>query len=216
MKTAWAIVSQATGRVQRVRRRAPNTKKAAHKMVQAAQFTVHESTMQYAPTRARDAYFIAMPITQANFEALADATGHPHWKADPRFADFGARKVHWEALMELLGAWAADRTAKECERVITAAGCPCSRYRTVAEAMASAQSRHRGVTALAEDTAGVFMVTRPPWQMPAAPAPARARVPALGEHGRDILARVLGLGPAVIADLARREAFVDPDRRPEA
>ncbi|MCL4745247.1 MAG: CoA transferase [Burkholderiaceae bacterium] len=182
--------------------------------VQAAQFPVHEPTMQYAPTRARDGYFIAMPITQANFEALADATGHPHWRADPRFVDFTARKVHWDALMELLGAWAADRTAEECERVISAAGCPCSRYRTVAEAMASAQSRHRGVTTPAEDAAGAFLVTRPPWQMSAEPTTVRARAPALGEQGRDILSRVLGLEPAAIADLVGRGAFVEPDRPP--
>jgi crotonobetainyl-CoA:carnitine CoA-transferase CaiB-like acyl-CoA transferase len=151
--------------------------------VQAAQFTVREPTMQYAPTRARDGHVIAMPITQSNFEALADATGHPHWKTDARFADFGARKAHWEELMELLGVWAADRTAEECERVITAAGCPCSCYRTVAEAMDSAQSRHRDVTAVAEDAAGAFLVTRPPWRMSAAPAPEWARVPTLGQHG---------------------------------
>ncbi|MDP1649238.1 MAG: CaiB/BaiF CoA-transferase family protein [Rubrivivax sp.] len=180
--------------------------------VQAAQFTVREPTMQYAPTRARDGYVIAMPITQSNFEALADATGHPHWKTDARFADFGARKAHWEELMELLGVWAADRTAEECERVITAAGCPCSCYRTVAEAMDSAQSRHRSVTAVAEDAAGAFLVTRPPWRMSAAPAPDRARVPTLGQHGRVVLGRVLGLGPAAVGDLARRGAFIDPDR----
>ena len=175
--------------------------------VQEAQFPVAESPMLYASSRTRDGHIIAMPITQANFEAMADATGHPEWKTDPRFATFAARKQNWNALMALFGAWASERTTDECERVISDAGCPCSRYRTVGEAMSSAQSRHRGVMAEIDDGAGRFLVSNIPWRMSASAAGPRPWVATLGEHNRDVICGLIGYEQAALLDLVRRGAL---------
>ncbi|GIK82909.1 MAG: CoA transferase [Alphaproteobacteria bacterium] len=180
--------------------------------VQAAQFPVHEATMVYGPARARDGFIIALPITQANFESLARATGNAHWTRDPRFADFAARKNNWQALMDLLEAWTAERPAVQCERIISEAGCPCSRYRTVGEAIAGAQSLHRGLMATAEDGAGSFEVTGLPWRMSAMPTGSGASSPVLGQHGPAILTDVLGYGPAQVEELLGLGALRHPGR----
>ncbi|MCP3976833.1 MAG: CoA transferase, partial [bacterium] len=113
--------------------------------VQEAQFPVEGPRLLYSPSKTLDGYIIVMPITQPNFEGLAVAIDHEHWLADPRFASFAARHENWDALMAGIEDWTRERTTAECEEIISRADCPCSRYRSVGEAMASAQSRHRGV-----------------------------------------------------------------------
>lgn len=170
--------------------------------VQQAQFPVNEPTMLYSPSRAADGHVIIMPITQANFEALAKATGHPEWTADPRFATFIARKNNWDALMELVGRWTRQRSSLDCEQIIRQAGCPCSRYRSVAEAINAEQSEHRRLMFGVDDGSGRFLVPRLPWQMSGATADPQPRVDDLGAENDQILRGLLGYSTAKIEELA--------------
>jgi crotonobetainyl-CoA:carnitine CoA-transferase CaiB-like acyl-CoA transferase len=84
-------------------------------------------------------------VTPKNVEVLFDVIGHPEGKTDPRFATVAARrKSNWGALLELIEGWTRQRSGAECERILMAAGVPCSRYRSVAEAMDDPQLAERG------------------------------------------------------------------------
>ena len=179
----------------------------------SAQFPVDGPVMLYSPSATRDGHVIVMPITQGNFEALADAVGHPEWKSDPRFAAYADRLVNWDALMAQLERWTAERSSAECEDLLTAAGCPCSRYRTVGEAMQSAQSRHRGVMAEVDDGAGPFLVTNAPLKLSAAPSAARPWVAECGAHNREVLCDLLGYGDDRVTDLINQDALIAADDR---
>ena len=85
---------------------------------QEAQFPSKDRRPLYVPMRASDGFVIVAPVNQRNFEQLADAVGHPDWKADPRFATVAARTTNWDALMaadrELDGARDRRASARTC------------------------------------------------------------------------------------------------------
>ncbi len=181
--------------------------------VQEAQFPVEGPRLLYSPSKTLDGYIIVMPITQSNFEGLAVAIDHDHWLTDPRFANFAARHENWDPLMAGIEDWTRERTTAECEEIISKADCPCSRYRSVGEAMASAQSRHRGVFAEVDDGAGPFLVTNSSARFSATTTAARPRVAEIGEHTEEILRDFLGHAPEMVAKLARRGVLIAVDRR---
>src|SRR3546814_13239398 len=89
----------------------------------------------YKPSRAKDGFVIIAAVSNYNFDNLFVAIGHPEWKDDPRFSSSAARLENWDELFSLVEAWTMARTAGECERFLNESGVPCSRYRTVSEAI---------------------------------------------------------------------------------
>jgi crotonobetainyl-CoA:carnitine CoA-transferase CaiB-like acyl-CoA transferase len=169
--------------------------------VAEAQAPVSQPRPLYQATRAKDGFIALAPVTQANFEAMARAAGHPEWTSDARFASSQARVANWNALMAELDRWAADKSASDCEAVMAAGGVPCGRYCTVREVMDSPYAAERGLFVEARAGQASFRVPNPPYKM--AGAGARPRVPLLGEDGREVLQRVLGRTPDEIAKLEK-------------
>jgi len=67
------------------------------------------------------------------------------------------------------------------------AGVPCSRYRTVAEALDDPISKARGVLGTVEDAAGSFGAPNPPFRMSQSRAEVGRKIPALGEANAEML-----------------------------
>lgn len=159
---------------------------------QEAQFPSKDRRPLYVPMRARDGFVIVAPVNQRNFEQLADAVGCPEWKADPRFATVAARTTNWDALMAAIEDWTATRAARDCEEMLMAAGVPCSRYLSVAEAMADPQLAARGSLATVTDGAGSFLVPNPPFRFDDGSVGVGPEVPALGADTEAMLGQVSG------------------------
>lgn len=157
---------------------------------QEAQFPSKGRRPLYVPMQARDGFVIVAPVNQRNFEQLADALGHPEWKADPRFITVAARTTHWDALMAAIEEWTSTRAARECEVMLMAAGVPCSRYLTLAEAMADPQLAARGSLAKVQDGAGTFLVPNPPFQFADGSVGVGSDVPALGADTEAMLTKI--------------------------
>ncbi|HVZ42217.1 MAG TPA: CoA transferase [Ramlibacter sp.] len=143
----------------------------------------------YPPLRATDGFIVIAPTSQKNFEALCGVIGKTEWLTEARFGNTVARERNWAELMSLIEEWTRTRTAADGERQLMAAGVPCTRYLTVAEAMQSEQVRARGATTAVRDAAGSYLVPNAPFRMPGVDALPRPHVPALGEHTAEILAR---------------------------
>ncbi|MGH8676355.1 MAG: CoA transferase, partial [Burkholderiales bacterium] len=156
------------------------------------------------PTRALDGFLILAPVSPANFADLAQAAEHPEWLTDRRFITSEARAENWEALMNEIDRWAADKTAAECEAIMSANGVPCSRYYTVGEAMALPYASDRGLLSTAKDGAGEFKVPNAPFHMRHSDVAARDFVAALGEHNEPVLRECLGWSRDAIDGLASR------------
>ena len=82
-----------------------------------------------------------------------------------------------------------------------AAGVPCSRYRSVAEAMQDPQIAERGfLSELGEGDNG-FKVPNAPYLMSATPTHARNTLADLGEHTEEVLQEKLGLNTRALQGL---------------
>lgn len=168
---------------------------------QEAQFPSDRRRPLYKPLHAADGFVIVAPVSQNNFERLAEAVGHPEWKKDARFSTIGAREQNWDELMALIEVWTRDNSAQYCEDYLMEMGIPCSRYLTVGQAMKEPHIAARGSLSRVVDAAGEFYVPNPPFRFSGGGAYARPFVAVLGENGEDILKRVLSLTADEIAVL---------------
>ena len=96
-----------------------------------------------------------------------------------------------EELMQLIELWTCQRSAKECESLLVAAGVPCTPYLTVEQAMQSDQAQARGACTSIADAAGSYRIPHAPFQMPGLDVAPRVKVPELGEHTQEVLSRFL-------------------------
>jgi crotonobetainyl-CoA:carnitine CoA-transferase CaiB-like acyl-CoA transferase len=159
---------------------------------QEAQAPTDEKIRVYQPLQTRDGYIVAAPTSQKNFEQLARAVGRAEWIDDPRFAKTRTREANWAELMDLIEEWTQQRSGQEAEDVLLAGGVPCTRYRTVEEAMSDPQMKARGGMSRVKDRVGEYWVPNAPFQMPGLNTSARPHVPELGENTVDVLVDVLG------------------------
>lgn len=162
-----------------------------------AQFPQGYDRKGYPPARTRDGYVMVAAVNDRAFAALARVIGAPELVDDPRFCTTQARWEHTTDFLGLLEAWTGARTAAEVERLMLEAGVPASQYWTVEEQMESAQARHRGTFALAEDDAGQVRVVVPmhlrgPDEAPGGSAPVARRVAQRGADTREVLTNLLG------------------------
>lgn len=124
----------------------------------------------YRPCRAGEEFVIIAAITDRNFRTLVDVMGRPELLTDPRFASMSAREEHWEEWLEEIADYARDKDAQELEELLLSEGVPCSRFRTVDQAIFDDQVQHRGTLRTAEDTAGTFEFVGAPFQSHSFPA----------------------------------------------
>jgi crotonobetainyl-CoA:carnitine CoA-transferase CaiB-like acyl-CoA transferase len=175
--------------------------------VQEAQFPGDFRRPLHAPLRAADGFVIIAPISPRNFEQLCVATGHPEWQTDERFRTTAARNANWKLLLAATEQWTQDKPAAEVERIMSAHGVPCSRYRTVAEVLTDPQLAARGSLSEISDGAGPFRVVNPPFRMSESAVSAANSVATLGQHGAEILRTELGLDAEQIETLREKGAL---------
>ncbi|MBX3642087.1 MAG: CoA transferase [Rubrivivax sp.] len=175
--------------------------------MQAAQFPPDRRRQVYEPVRAADGWVMVAAVTPKNQEVLFDVIGHPEAKTDPRFATVAAKESNWPALLELIEGWTRQRSGAECEELLMAAGVPCSRYRSVAEAMEDPQVAARGFLAELGEGDGRFKCANLPFLLSRTPTRARPLLAALGEHGEQVLREKLALDDGAIEALQRHGAL---------
>ena len=158
---------------------------------QEAQFPAKYARPLYRAIKARDGFLIVAPISQANFEDMAEVCGHPEWVSDERFSRAN-RARNWEVLMNLLDQWAGSRSVDECEKTMLDGGVPCSRYQTVGEAMQSDAVKSRGTFGKVHDEAGEFLSPNPAFKLRNADAHVRGEVDRLGASNAKVIAAWLG------------------------
>jgi crotonobetainyl-CoA:carnitine CoA-transferase CaiB-like acyl-CoA transferase len=170
---------------------------------QEAQFPSERRRPVYGPMKTTDGHVIIAPISQKNFEQMADAMQRPDLKTDVRFATGQARVEHWTELMTIIEQWTEQRAGIDIESIMDANSVPCSRFLTVADAMKDPQLAERGSLAEINDGAGQFLVPNAPFQF-STPTMAGSAVSGLGADGREVLSGLLGLSEEQINGLYRQ------------
>ena len=170
---------------------------------QEAQFPSEQRRPVYSPMKSLDGHVIIAPISQKNFEQMAEAMERPDLKTDPRFATNTARVQNWVELMTLIEQWTQQRSGIDIEAIMDAKAVPCSRFLTVADALNDPQLAARGSLSEISDTAGKFLVPNAPFQFLAIPAAAGPAVSTLGADSTQVLSELLGFSDQRIDELRR-------------
>ena len=157
--------------------------------IQAAQVKQDVPPLVYAPVRAADGFLMVTPISDANFRALAKAIGRDDWLSDKRFNTVGERWRHWDIMLAELESWTVQYSAEVAEGQILAAGCPCTRYRTVAEAINDPDLREQGGVVELKDGDETFLITNNPMRYRNATVGPRRWVADLGQHQEEVLGK---------------------------
>ena len=156
----------------------------------------------FGPIETSDGYIMLAVASERTFADLARAAGREDWLADPRFAVYADRRRNWHLFVEELEQWSRRLTTGQCQAAFDRFGVPCSRYRTVEEAMADPQLEHRRAFGEVQDAGGTFRALNPPFRFSDAPAAVRSHVAALGEDSGAILAEA-GYSQREIEDLRK-------------
>ncbi len=171
---------------------------AMHNMLayeyQAAQMEAPDRPIVFSPLRTSDGFVMVAPVSLANFKGLTEAAGRPELLEDARFAEAKARVRNWDQLLAEVEAWSVGQTTDECEAAILAAGCPCTRYLQIGEAMAEPQIAERGAAVELADAGERYLVANCPAQFVGSDVGAKPWVAGLGQHTAEILAEI-GLTP---------------------
>lgn len=169
--------------------------------LQDAQFPAERQRQVYQPVRASDGWVMVAAVTPRNLAALFDVIDFPQGKTDTRFATVAARETNWGALHRIIEEWTSQRTALECEQTLMRGGVPCSRYRSVGEAMSDPQAEHRGLMAVIGTDSEPFKVANPPYKLSESRTEARNVLPYLGQHTEEVLQTLLGYDDARLAEM---------------
>jgi crotonobetainyl-CoA:carnitine CoA-transferase CaiB-like acyl-CoA transferase len=176
---------------------------------QEAQFPSEQRRPVYAPMKSLDGHVIIAPISQKNFEQMAEAMERPDLKTDTRFSTGQARVAYWNELMTIIEQWTQQRRGVDIESIMDANSVPCSRFLTVTDAMKDPQLAERGSLSRIKDGAGEFLVPNAPFQFLATPAAAGPSVSGLGANSMDVLSGLLGLSGDQVEKL-RRDGVLSP------
>jgi succinate--hydroxymethylglutarate CoA-transferase len=164
----------------------------------------HPSIVPYTTYQARDAIIAIAVGNDTQFAKCAAALGHPEWATDPRFVTNRDRVANRDAIDGAIGKAVAADDADVWLGKLKAAGVPCGRINSVAEALAEPQSAARGMVETVEHPAiGALKLLGMPYRFSDTPAAVRRPPPCLGEHTDEILRDELGLDDAAVAALRR-------------
>jgi len=151
----------------------------------------HPSIVPYQTFRASDGWINVGVGNDRQWTALCRVVDREAWRDDPRFRTNGDRVVHRAEFVPLLEAIFATRPAHDWIELLSAAGIPCGRIRSVPEALDSPEARARDMVVEVEGADGrPLPLVGPPVKLSATPARARSRPPALGEHTDEILGEI--------------------------
>jgi len=136
------------------------------------------------------------PCGTGSFEMYCAAMGRDDLRNDPRFATEAGRLAHREELYGAVRDWVRSHTDLEVlERVLASAGFAMGVVRSVREVAASEWAIARDAIASVPDRGGgAIRIPNSPWRFSAASARARGEPAYRGEHNRQVLAEMLGLG----------------------
>jgi crotonobetainyl-CoA:carnitine CoA-transferase CaiB-like acyl-CoA transferase len=156
----------------------------------------HPNIVPYQDFPTRDGHMIVAVGNDGQFARLCAELGDADLAADPRFADNRGRVENRAQLVPLLNALTARHSTAEWVERLEAAGVPCGPINTLDAVFRDPQVMARGLRLdLPHAVAGTVPGVANPIRLSDTPIEYRHAPPALGEHTREVLERVLGVQP---------------------
>ena len=152
------------------------------------------------PCRGDDQWCVIACFTEKHWAAFCGVAGHPAWAADPRFASLESRRRHQDALDGCIGEWTKGYTPYEAMELLEKVGVPSGVVQSGEQLYHDRHLRARGFIAEVEHAEpwGRMEHPRSPALLSGAATTLKG-MPVVGEHNRDVLSHLLGLGADELA-----------------
>ncbi len=162
----------------------------------------HPQVVPYEAVQASDGDWFILGVASDNvWRAFCNYVGRDELAADSRFATNSQRIANYTALLPILREIIRAKPCDEWLREFRAAGVPCGRINTTAEALGDPHLLERGMIIELEHPAlGLVKSLATPVHLSETPLIYRRHPPRLGEHS-DEVAHEIGYSPAEIAAL---------------
>jgi crotonobetainyl-CoA:carnitine CoA-transferase CaiB-like acyl-CoA transferase len=168
----------------------------------------HPSIVPYTTYQTADAMIALGVGNERQFARIAEVLGHPEWAKDARFASNRARVENRSVIDGLINAALSHDKADAWLAKLKAAGIPCGKINSVAEALDDAQTAARRMIETVEHpAAGALKMLGIPFKFSATACSVRRPPPTLGQHSEEILSGELGLDDKAIAELRRTKVI---------
>ena len=128
--------------------------------------------------------------------------------SDERFLTNADRNAHEDQLKAIIEAWTRERSSEEIVAAMDEAGIPAAPVLTVGEVAGGAHIASRDmISTIEHPTLGAIPLVHQPVRFSGADRSFQRPPPGLGEHTREVLTTLLGLGDAEIDALADEDVI---------
>jgi formyl-CoA transferase len=163
----------------------------------------HANIVPYEVFAAADGHIVLAVGNDGQFASFCRVAGRAELAHDPRFSTNPRRVANRATLTPIVQALVRERTKNAWIEALESAGVPCGPINDMQEVFENPQVRHRGMRVDIAHPAGVPCSTvASPMRFSETPVTYDAPPPLLGEHTREVLTRLLGLGDREIDALA--------------
>ena len=168
----------------------------------------HPSIVPYTTYQTADAMIALGVGNERQFARIAEVLGHPEWAKDARFASNAARVENRSLIDRLINEALSHDRADAWLAKLKAAGIPCGKINSVAEALEDAQTAARKMIETIEHPGvGTLKMLGIPFKFSDTACSVRRAPPTLGQHSDEILSDELGLDAKAIAELRQEKVI---------
>jgi len=163
----------------------------------------HANLVPYQVFPSSDGAMVLAIGNDGQFAEFCRVAEQPELSQDPRFRTNPDRVRNRELLVPIVETIVRSRSSHEWISAFAAAGVPCGPINNLQQVFEDPQVRHRGLRVEIPHSAGVPCPTvASPMRFSATPVEYNTPPPLLGQHTREVLAGVLGLGDKEMDALA--------------
>ena len=155
------------------------------------------------PCRGEERWCALSVWSDAEWRRFVDALGSPAWAHDARFATVLGRKQHEAELDACVAEWTCEREREEVVAILRQRGLRVAAVSSMADLFADPQLQLYAWRAVRHPVLGEVHVQAPPFLLRQTPPEVRRPAPLLGQHTREVLTQVLGVGDDEFASLER-------------
>jgi CoA:oxalate CoA-transferase len=167
--------------------------------------TRHPSITPFDAFKSKDGAIIVGAGNDRLWEKLCDIIGRPELKADERFKSNALRTQNFKDLYTYLNSAFQDKATAEWIVDLEAAGIPCGPINPIDKVVTDPQILSREmIVETSHPVAGPVKMAGVPIKMSATPGSVDTPAPMLGQHSAEILGEILGLTPADVEGLRKR------------
>jgi len=149
---------------------------------QTAQSKTPVATFVFEPVKTNDGYVMIALVSVKTYLAVYPVIGHSEWLSDPGYNTLAGTMKNRGHIMATISKWASARSAEECERLMAAAGVPCSIYCSPTEQLSNPHLLERGAFQQISNGDESFSVLNAPFKLSSADCVAKPFVSRPGMH----------------------------------